>query len=287
MVSVQGTSILRVINTPFLIVLDGANRAYYLKGGDDWFSSEKIDGPWQVTASVPEAIKSLEGPDSSAAKPAKGQEQVTPKIIVTTEPTELVVTDGEPELQTIENTGLLYVSNTESDVFVDMATQDKYLLIAGRWYTAKTKDGPWSFVSPEKLPADFAKIPPGHPKAGVLPFVSGTEEAKEAVLDAQIPQTAVIKKSDASCEVAYDGEPKFETVENTQIKYAVNTADPVFAVEAKYYCCSNGVWFEASAPKGPWTICTNVPGAIYTIPPSNPYYNVTYVRVYESTPNVV
>jgi hypothetical protein len=29
--------------------------------------------------------------------------------------------------------------------------------------------------------------------------------------------------------------------------------------------------------KGPWTTCTSVPQEIYTIPPSSPVYNVTYV----------
>jgi len=34
-------------------------------------------------------------------------------------------------------------------------------------------------------------------------------------------------------------------------------------------------------------VCKKVPDEIYTIPPSNPHYNVTYVKVYDSTPEVV
>ena len=33
----------------------------------------------------------------------------------------------------------------------------------------------------------------------------------------------------------------------------------------------------APAPNGPWTTCMSVPQEIYTIPPSSPVYNVTYV----------
>jgi hypothetical protein len=41
------------------------------------------------------------------------------------------------------------------------------------------------------------------------------------------------------------------------------------------------VWFSAGTPDGPWAVATAVPAAIYTIPPSSPVYNLTYVRVYQ------
>jgi hypothetical protein len=34
-------------------------------------------------------------------------------------------------------------------------------------------------------------------------------------------------------------------------------------------------------------VCTSVPEVIYTIPPSSPVYNTTYVRIYNSTPTAV
>ena len=43
----------------------------------------------------------------------------------------------------------------------------------------------------------------------------------------------------------------------------------------------------AGAPQGPWQVADKVPDEIYTIPPSNPHYNTTYVYVYDSTPDVV
>src|SRR5207237_2853370 len=36
-------------------------------------------------------------------------------------------------------------------------------------------------------------------------------------------------------------------------------------------------WFMSPNPQGPWTTATSVPKEIYTIPPSSPVYNVTYV----------
>jgi uncharacterized membrane protein YgcG len=54
-----------------------------------------------------------------------------------------------------------------------------------------------------------------------------------------------------------------------------------------YYCCNKAAWYEAGDPNGPWKVSTSVPQEIYTIPPSCPIYNVKYVNVYNSTPDVV
>ncbi len=53
------------------------------------------------------------------------------------------------------------------------------------------------------------------------------------------------------------------------------------------YAVTAGVWFTASQLTGPWSVATVVPSVIYTIPPSSPIYYVTYVRIYEATPEVV
>ena len=55
----------------------------------------------------------------------------------------------------------------------------------------------------------------------------------------------------------------------------------------RYYAVSEGVWFVASTPAGPWRVADSVPSVIYTIPPSSPLHYVTYVRVYSSTPEEV
>lgn len=65
-------------------------------------------------------------------------------------------------------------------------------------------------------------------------------------------------------------------------------AAAMIAVSASsYYAVTNGVWFVASSATGPWTVATSVPTAIYAIPPSSPVHNVTYVKVYGSTPETV
>jgi hypothetical protein len=123
--------------------------------------------------------------------------------------------------------------------------------------------------------------------ATVLYAVPGTDVARDAAFDAQIPQTAKVERDEASLEVEYDGSPQFEAIPDTTLHYAINTATPVIRVEQDYYACDNGIWFVAESATGPWRVATSVPGDIYTIPPESPVYNVTFVHVYDYTPEVV
>ena len=68
--------------------------------------------------------------------------------------------DGAPNFQPLPNTALLYATNTDDDLFLDVASQDHYLLASGRWFATRTlKTGPWRFVPADQLPAEFAKNP--------------------------------------------------------------------------------------------------------------------------------
>ncbi len=210
-----------------------------------------------------------------------------PKIIVATEPTELVTTDGEITFAPISNTDLLYVENTDSELFLDIDSQEYFILISGRWYQSLSLNGPWSYVASDQLPETFKNIPPDSPKGGVLSSVAGTEQANDAVLDSYIPETSAIDRDDKSLEVTYDGDPQWEYIEDTDMHYATNTASSVIKYENAYYCCEEAVWYQASSATGPWVVCVDVPDEIYTIPPSCPIYNVKYVYVYDYTPTVV
>ena len=194
---------------------------------------------------------------------------------------------GQANWSPIQGTDLLYVSNSEGNIFKDINTQKTYVLLSGRWFEAPSLDGPWTFVAPDKLPRDFARIPEGSPAGNVLASVPGTAAAKDALLDAQIPQTAAIKRTPVTLEVTYDGAPQFKPIEGTKMEFAVNTSYSVIKLDARYYCCHQAVWYVAGTPQGPWQVADKVPDEIYTIPPSNQNYNVTYVHVYDSTPDVV
>ena len=302
---IENTKYKYVMNTPFFIVQDSSKRCY-LKGGEYWYESKSITDGWEATNDPPKEVVEIaekhvqkaeppaaeggapEEAPSGAAEAEKPAEKIVPRIIVTTEPAALIQTNGKPEYATVEGTKLLYAKNTEDDVLLDIETQQHYILVSGRWYTSKSlENGPWTFVPSEDLPADFALVPPESDVGNIRPSVAGTDEAREAVLENEIPQTASVSRKDATVQVSYDGDPKFEKIEGTKMSYAVNTDKSVLLIEGKYYCCDNAVWFSSPAPKGPWAVCVDVPKDVQTIPPSAPVYNVKYVYVYDYTPEVV
>jgi hypothetical protein len=104
---------------------------------------------------------------------------------------------------------------------------------------------------------------------------------------ASVPVTSTISRSAANITVAYDGTPQFVEIQGTPMKYAANSTYSVISAEGQFYCCYNGVWFVAPSANGPWSVCASVPSEIYTLPPTCPLYNVTYVRVDRSTPTTV
>ena len=70
--------------------------------------------------------------------------------------------------------------------------------------------------------------------------------------------------------------------------YVVNSPTPIIMVsQYAWYAVHNGVWFTASAVQGPWVVATSVPPVIYAIPPSSPLSYVTYVQIYDVTPQSV
>ena len=192
---------------------------------------------------------------------------------------------GEPSYRPVQGTGLFWVSNTESDVFRMGKTGPVYYLVAGRWFSAPDFVGPWTFATPS-LPEDFKKISLEHERSRVLASVPGTDQAAEAVLVAQIPQTARVNKKELKApDVAFQGDPQFTPIETTTVQRAVNTDKDVFKVGETYYMCYQGVWFAGKSASGPWEAASSVPEEIYKIPVSSPAHHVTYVTIEDDDSN--
>jgi len=282
---IEGTSYQRAVNTPFAVIGDPARKTFYLSNGWDWYAAPSIvEGPWAYTTSVPAEIRKMVPPDSSTDQP---EDPKSIRILVATKPTELLSFGGTPSWVPISGTDLLYVSNTETPVLRLLSSQDIYTLISGRWFRARSFKGPWSWVQPEQLPKDFARIPTTSAVSDVLASVPGTPQSEDALRDAQVPQTAAIQRSEAKLTVEYDGAPKFVDVPGTTVKYAENTSTQVLLIDKRYYAVDNAVWFTSASATGPWVVADSVPAAVKTIPPSSPVYNVQYVQVYYATPQVV
>jgi hypothetical protein len=272
------------VNTNWDLFLHDPTKVYYLRNEGSWLQAQDLKGPWTAAGKLPESFTKLPADDNwkdvKAALPGKKlAADKLPQVFVSTTPAEMILLAGAPKYQPVAGTSLVWVSNTESDVFRLGATGAVYYLVAGRWFSAPAFSGPWTFATP-KLPEDFQKIPLEHPRSRVLASVPGTQQAAEAVLLAQIPQTARVNKKQVKApQVQYQGDPKFEKVEKTKVERAVNTDKSIIKVGDMYYMCYEGVWFMGTSPTGPWEVCSKVPGEIYEIPISSPAHNVTYVTV--------
>jgi hypothetical protein len=298
---VQGTTLERAINTRALVLQDDASGMYYIHIFDGYVTAKSLNGPWISAQSVPSTVAALATQldqqkivDLMAGQPNEDTKEMpslkngAPRVVVTTTPTELIVTEGAPQWQPIETTMLLYVKNTSGNIFKNLNDQQTYVLVTGRWFRAPDFSGPWQYVDGKDLPQDFAQIPNDSPKENVKASVPGTSQAQEAVIAASIPQTATIERAKASFSPVYNGAPSLKPIPDTSLMYVVNSPFPVIMVNpSQWYAVQNGVWFNATTAQGPWFVATSIPAIIYSIPPSSPLYYVTYVKIYDVSPQYV
>jgi hypothetical protein len=289
----------RVINTRALILRKKWEKICYLHVYNGWLSAPSVDGLYSLADNLPSGIRKVSADlieqrlvdplSGGHAQPPPSLVNTVPAIYVREKPAELIVFKGQPNLQPIGRTALLWASNTTADVIVDTATNFYYVLISGRWYRAASLNGPWSFVAGNNLPSDFSRIPSDSPAGVVLACVAGTPQAREAVIADSIPQTATIPRvGGPNFAPVFDGSPQLRPIPETPLQYVINSPTPIIRVDSHtYYALRAGVWFTATSLNGPWAIAAEVPAVIYTIPPSSPLYYVTFVHVYGSTPEVV
>ncbi len=290
----------RVINTRALILKSASAPELFLHVYDGWLMANALAGPWSQPFLPPAGIDAvarklmasgvvdpLAGGKGVRAKPSLARG--IPTIHTAETPTELVVFRGAPDFVPLVGTALTWASNTTSDVLRDMATGMTYVLLAGRWFRAPALAGPWTFVASDALPADFARIPATSLAGAVLPAVAGTPQARDALAENAVPQTATVpRRGGPAFTAVYDGAPQFVAEPGTTLTRAVNAPLPILRTAGGvYYALKAGVWFTAAQATGPWSVATAVAPEIYAIPPSSPVHFVTYVRIYGVTPDAV
>jgi hypothetical protein len=290
--NIENSNLKYVANTPYFIIYNTSDTFFYLKGGKWWYRAGRVENTWRNIDNPPmtvrEIAEQLDGTYDTDVDSIARTMKTPPKIVLSKEPAELIITDGSPDFANLEGSSLLYVRNTENEILMDIETQDYYTLVSGRWYKSKSLDkNDWASVDPTGLPEEFAQIQAKSEIGSVRASIPGTQEAKEAILENEIPQTAVIDRNKADVIVEYDGQPEFQNINGTKMSYAVNTDKSVILIGNRYYAVDNAVWYVSGNPSGPWNVCVEVPQSVYTIPPSYPVYNMKYVYIYDYTPDVV
>lgn len=148
------------VNTNWDLFWDQAGHTYYLRNFDGWMSAPHLTGPWQAGPDLPEAFKQL--PDEENWKEVKAHipgrklsSKASPNVYVNYKPSELILLEGEPNLRIVNKTYLMWVANTDSDLF--FSTDDKfyYYLVSGRWFRSRelSNNAKWEFVT-HRLPED-------------------------------------------------------------------------------------------------------------------------------------
>jgi hypothetical protein len=173
----QGTDLQRIINTKPFIVRDTAG-IHYMKVFDGWMETYILTGLWSVAGVPPpgaeQALRRVAAAQTVALAdaPIAGKpgdtptldDATAPAIFISTEPAELIFTDGPPRFATVEGTSLLYAENTSANVFKEPTDEELYVLSSGgRWFRAWTTEGPWDVVSRSELPSDILAIPDNSP----------------------------------------------------------------------------------------------------------------------------
>lgn len=278
---VEGTELEYVVNTNWNVFYYRPDEQWYVLNGKAWQRNNYLaDGDWITTDKLPADFDKLAADDSwqevQAAMPAKIPADPPSPFVISLQETELILIDGAPRLSVIGDTGISYVSNTQSDLFSFAGRW--YFLVSGRWFSNVQMSGQWQAV--KDLPNAFSQLPVDHIKGHVLYSVPGTRQAKLALIEAALPHRIAVAKSSAQkLEVSWVGEPSFEAIETTELQRGLNTPFQVIKHNNFYYLCFEGAWYLSESPTGPWKTAIKIPDEIYRIPPSDPAYNVTFVKL--------
>ncbi len=280
-----------IVNTPQFLIRSSSDKQYYLYGGNWWYTASDPLGTWKSIETPPAYISQLaKGAKElgSSDNNQNGDPDTAPKLIITKDPAELIQTNGEPEIALVYES-LLHVTNSNDEILFDANSDYYYVLIAGRWYKTKNMErGTWAFVAPEELPDFFKEIPPTSSVSHIRMSIPGTPESISAALDNTIPQTAIVDRTKATMQLEFDGDPQFEAIEGTSLKYGVNTNGSVLQDSTStYYAVDQAVWFVSDNPSGPWKVADVFPKEVKNIPPSCPVFNLKFVSVYDATSDIV
>ena len=281
MVEIPATQIEFVVNTDWDVFHDLTSDAWFILDEGVWLTSNMLtSGDWRAASELPRGFLTLQvssdWPQVAAAIPLRAPGKPRDPITISYEPTELIIIDGEMELEAVGGAGLEYVSNTDSDLF--RHDGQFYYLAAGRWFRTKDLKRKWFPV--KELPRAFTEIPENHPRTRVLASVPGTAAAREAAAQAAIPQkTEVVMGEGPGIQVPWFGEPSFVPIQSTTLFRGENTPFQVIRHNNFHYLCHEGAWYASTNATGPWQAALEIPEAIYTIPATDPAFNVTFVKL--------
>jgi hypothetical protein len=147
-----GTSLSFAVNTNWDVFSDSSTRTWYLLNNGGWLAAPDAKGPWMPAGKLPPSFAALPADANFAdvkkqipGRPIAAKD--VPTIFVSTKPATIIVTNGPPQYVAIPGTSLQYATNTDAALFRDTSGGRVYYLVSGRWFSAASLDGPWTFAT--------------------------------------------------------------------------------------------------------------------------------------------
>ncbi len=184
-----------------------------------------------------------------------------PRIVVTEQPTQLLLIDKQAVAAPITGTSLQFVVNTDWDLFHQPETGNWYVINQGTWQTqSMLATGGWN--STDQLPEDFRllalgdewksvreALPPSIPVTEPLPFIVSLEPTEL---------------------ISIDGPAQLRPAGESGLRYVANTEGDLFEYEGRWFLLLAGRWFEAARLDGGWRPVERLPDAFASIPETHP-----------------
>jgi hypothetical protein len=188
-----------------------------------------------------------------------------PKVLVTNQPTVLLVIDGAPALRPVAGTVFRRIINTPALLLRD--DHSVYASVAGLWYMAPSLDGPWSVLG----------APPPSLAAAATAAAKEQPYDKMAGKPGAQPPAIMVASSPAEL-IVTQGPPEFGPIPGTSLQ-ALRNADHAVLMDTdqgRTYVLLSGRWFAAPSLDGPWTFVPgeSLPADFRKIPPDDPAANV-------------
>ncbi|MEN8164899.1 MAG: hypothetical protein ABFS37_12275, partial [Acidobacteriota bacterium] len=213
----------------------------------DILEDELDDWVYEVDLDV--LLPSLELADRGTPA-ASALKHDVPKIIVKHEPAVLILIDGEPKLQEIEDSKLERVVNSPYVIIKD--GRNFFLASDSQWFTARDIMGPWKASG--KLPKEIAKIDSLMKKQAE----DQPQADKSEPTDTRTPE--IVVSTEPAELIFIDGKTNMEPIQGNDILEVSNTdSDVIFDIGSQhFYVLLSGRWFQSSdLDRGPWQWVAN------------------------------
>jgi hypothetical protein len=137
---IQGSDLKFAVTTNWDL-FETPSKTLHLRNNDTWLTASDLKGPWSPAGKLPPSFAKLPADDNwkdvkahiPGRPPTAG---AVPMVYVSTSPAEMLLLQGAPVYQPVPGTSLLWVNNTDSDLFrLGKSGNFHYLVAGGHWYS--------------------------------------------------------------------------------------------------------------------------------------------------------